>query len=188
MIYNTLHLSPCSIPNCETMTVIKKMALLGDPAVGKTSLVQRFVFDMFDDRYITTIGAKVIKKEMVVDGSELKLMIWDLLGQDTFDHLVSSTLKGVEGAFIVFDLTRKNTLERIPKFLSMVEGINGDVPLIVLGNKKDMESDIEVREEDTHKYTVDIGNPYYATSAKTGENVELAFKELGKMILNPDEE
>ncbi len=188
MIYITLHLSLYSIPECETMTVIKKVVLLGDPAVGKTSLVRRFVFDMFDDHYIATIGAKVVKKEMVVDGSDLKLMIWDLLGQENFDRLVSSTLKGVEGAFIVFDLTRKDTVNRIPKFMSIVDGITGSVPPIILGNKNDIESDIEVGVDDIREYTVDIGNPYYVTSAKTGENVELAFQELGRMLLNLNKE
>ncbi len=187
MIYNTFHLTLYNIPNCETMTIIKKMALLGDPAVGKTSLVRRFVFDMFDDNYICTVGAKVVKKELVIDGNELKLMIWDLLGQDTFDHLVSSTLKGVEGVFIVFDLTRKNTLERIPKFMNIIENLNPNIPLIVLGNKNDLVSDIEVHEDDVREYIGDINRPYFTTSAKTGENVERAFHELGKMILYQDQ-
>lgn len=161
--------------------------MLGDPAVGKTSLVQRFVFDMFDEGYILTIGAKVVKKEEVIDGEDLKLLIWDLLGQDTFDHLVYSTLKGVEAVFIVFDLTRKNTLERIPKFMNIIEDTNPNIPLIILGNKNDLVSDIEVFEEDIQLYLEDHDYRYFTTSARTGENVELAFHELEKMILYQDQ-
>lgn len=172
----------------ENMAVVKKVALLGDPSVGKTSLIRRYVFDMFEDSYLTTIGAKVVKKEMVIDDTELKLMLWDLLGQDTFDHLVSSTLKGIEGAFLVIDLTRKNTLERLPKFIGMVEGINPDIPLILLGNKKDLEEDIEVTIEDIEDFIGDNDIKYFLTSAKTGENVEEAFHALGKTILDTRKE
>lgn len=165
------------------MTIIKKIALLGDPAVGKTSLVRRFVFDMFDDKYITTIGAKVVKKEMNVGGKELKLMIWDLLGQDSFNILVHSTLKGVEGALIVFDLTRKNTLDRIDRLLDVVKKNNPDAKIVFLGNKVDLKDEIEVDKDEIEHIISKYDEEYHLTSAKTGENVEEAFKSLAEKMI-----
>ncbi len=166
------------------MTVIKKIALLGDPAVGKTSLVRRFVFDMFEDKYITTIGAKVVKKEMQVKDVDLKMMIWDLLGQDSFNILVNSTLKGVEGALIVFDLTRKNTLDRIDNLINVIKDNNPDAKIVFLGNKVDLEEEIEVDKDDIEQTLSKYEEEYYLTSAKTGENVEEAFKSLAEKMIS----
>lgn len=165
---------------------MKKMAMLGDPAVGKTSLVKRFVYDMFEEKYMVTLGAKVVKKEIEIEGTELKFMIWDLLGQDTFDNLVSSMMKGVDGAFLVFDLTRENTLDRLPKLVDILYDGAGEVPIIFLGNKYDLKDDIEVTEEEIEDVISQYDSNYYKTSAKTGKNVEDAFCLLGEKMLKED--
>ena len=166
------------------MVEIRKVALIGDPAVGKTSLIRKFVIDKYDDRYISTIGAKVEKKEMIIEGTEMKFMLWDLLGQDDFQFLIRSALEGVRGAFIVFDLTRKETLEHIPKWVSTLFQTTGPVPIMFLGNKADLKDKIMVSEQEAQTVVGQFVGSYLQTSAKTGQNIEQAFHDLGKMLLN----
>ena len=166
------------------MVEIRKVCLIGDPAVGKTSLIRKFVVDKYDDRYISTIGAKVEKKEMMIDGTEMKFMLWDLLGQDDFTLLIRSALEGVRGAFVVFDLTRKETLEHIPKWVATLFESTGQVPIMFLGNKADLKEKIMVSEQNIKDVVGQFAGSHLLTSAKTGQNVEEAFYRLGKMLLN----
>ncbi len=166
------------------MVEIRKVCLLGDPAVGKTSLIRRFVIDKYDDRYISTIGVKVRKKEMMVDGTEMKFMLWDLLGQDDFTFLIRSALEGVRGAFLVFDMTRKETLDNVPKWLDTLFKTTGHIPILFLGNKSDLTDRIQISEQDILAVTSQFAGHHLLTSAKTGVNVEKAFHGLGKMLLS----
>jgi small GTP-binding protein len=163
----------------------KKMCVIGDAGVGKTSLIRRFVVDKFDDKYIATIGTKTSKKNVTVryaDGNvNLKLMIWDILGQKSFSELQKSAYKGASGAFIVLDLTRRETLHTFKNWLSSLYNVTGTIPVVVLANKNDLVGEFE--SDDIGNLVKDHGFPYYLTSAKTGENVNSAFHKLGKMIL-----
>jgi small GTP-binding protein len=170
----------------EFKEMMKKMCVIGEAAAGKTSLIRRFVVDKFDDKYIITIGTKTSKKILTLkDGNvnvSLKLMIWDILGQSHFDKLKESAFKGSNGAFIVLDLTRKETLEAFDKWLESLYNIVPNIPVIVLANKNDLEPKFtkDEIEENLNKY----GFPYFLTSAKTGENVDNAFYTLGKMMID----
>ncbi len=166
------------------MEVKRKVVLLGDAAVGKTSLVRRFVFDIFDDKYIMTIGTKVSKKVMNIkyEGTdiELNLIIWDVLGQQGFTQVQETAFKGSDGALLVCELTRKNTLYSISHYwLPVLERVAG-VPSILLANKSDLES-WSFSYEELDNFAKNIGVPYLLTSAKTGENVEEAFKKLAEI-------
>jgi small GTP-binding protein len=162
-----------------------KMCLIGDAAVGKTSLVHKFVLDKFDDVYIATLGTKTSKKTILVsNGSSsyhLTLMIWDVLGQKFFDSLQKVAYQGANGAFIVLDLTRKETLESFEQWLMSLYKVAGVVPVVVLGNKNDLSS--EFGEDEIKKLVEDYGFPFYLTSAKTGNNVSDAFVTLGKSMV-----
>lgn len=170
----------------EFKEMMKKMCVIGEAAAGKTSLIRRFVVDKFDDKYIVTIGTKTSKKILSIrDGNinvSLKLMIWDILGQSHFDKLKESAFKGSNGAFIVLDLTRKETLQAFDKWLESLYNIVPNIPVIVLANKNDLEPKFtkDEIEEVLNKY----GFPYFLTSAKTGENVDNAFYTLGKMMID----
>jgi small GTP-binding protein len=170
----------------EFKEMMKKMCVIGEAAAGKTSLIRRFVVDKFDDKYIVTIGTKTSKKILTIrDGNvnvSLKLMIWDILGQSHFDKLKESAFKGSNGAFIVLDLTRKETLQAFDKWLESLYNIVPNIPVIVLANKNDLEPKFtkDEIEETINKY----GFPYFLTSAKTGENVDNAFYTLGKMMID----
>lgn len=162
--------------------------LLGDSAVGKTSLIRKYVIDVFDDKYIATIGTKVLKKDveyrLPTRTIFLTLMIWDILGQKDFKSVRTAGLRGADAAMLVGDLTRPESISSIAEFwYPQVEAIEGDVPNIVIGNKVDLVSDIEQAKSMVQLVAAEVGGPYFLCSAKTGENVERAFHSVGEMLI-----
>ena len=125
----------------EFQEVMKKMCVIGDAAVGKTSLIRRFVIDKFDDKYIVTIGTKTSKKILKIKGKDtnvnLKLMIWDLLGQSQFFKIKEAAFKGADGAFIVLDLTKRETLQTFDNWLSSLYGVAPGIPVVVVEHWND---------------------------------------------------
>ena len=156
----------------------RKICLLGDPAVGKTSLVRRFVYDRFDDRYITTMGTKVSRKEVRVEDSNFVLLIWDILGQkETRMHEVY--YKGAKGAIIVGDITRKDTIEHVENWRRDLCNAVGTVPMITAINKMDLRDEWAVEPDAIRE---GLGGECVFTSAKTGIGVEEAFMNLARRI------
>ncbi|QLH75219.1 MAG: GTP-binding protein [Methanomassiliicoccales archaeon] len=160
---------------------IKKVSLLGEGAVGKTSLVRRYVLDVFSDDYLQTFGAKVTKKVTVVDDIELTMMIWDILGQKSQVSLHSTYYSGSNGAFVVCDVTRPETLDRLADWIKDLNDVVGDIPIIPLANKKDLP--ITVSEQKMKEIESLVGNPFIFTSAKTGEGVNEAFAMMAKKMV-----
>ncbi len=163
---------------------MKKICLLGDGAVGKTSLIRRFVYDEFSDDYLSTFGTKVTKK--VVDpggGKNVALLIWDILGQKKHERLHSTYYRGASGALVVCDVTRKDTFTTLPRWIDSFHSVVSGAPVVVLGNKVDLEDQIVVGEKAIKKFASSVGVPYYMTSAKTGLNVEEAFRTIAKLSL-----
>src|SRR3972149_5378948 len=115
----------------DARELTKKICLLGDPSVGKTSLIRRFVLDEFDDKYLSTIGTKVSKKLLSVEIPErdmkvkLTLMIWDVAGQQEYRMFHKMYLKGVEGAFSVGDITRRSTIETMRNNVQLIQAEAG---------------------------------------------------------------
>lgn len=181
------------------MAVKRKVVLLGDSAVGKTSLIRRYVYDIFEDSYIATIGSKVSMKNLMIRRPnktvDLTMMIWDVLGREGYSGYHAKTFAGVHGALIVADLTRKETLRNleqywIPALFKVVES----VPIVFACNKSDLkgehEFDLGEVEVMTSRYCRGAEDflpkglkPYHVTSAKTGSNVENAFESLGHLVL-----
>ena len=160
----------------------KKVCMLGSFAVGKTSLVQRFVNSIFSEKYHTTIGVKIDQKQVDVGGKEVVLMLWDIHGEDEFQTIKPAYVMGSSGYFIVMDGTRRNTLEKGLQLRQMVEKTIGEVPFVVLMNKADLKSEWEITDDDLARLKAQ-GITLMLTSAKTGEGVEEAFTYLThKMI------
>jgi small GTP-binding protein len=166
----------------------RKILLLGDGAVGKTSLIRRFVVDKFSDEYITTIGTKVTKKDMRLESpgraTDLTFMIWDVLGQKGYRGIQDSSFEGAKGALLVYDVTREETsasLEQywIPHLLSITKPI----PIVLVGNKVDLASSPREAQEmlDERKESLDAAG--FLSSARTGQNVEASFLALAKAML-----
>ena len=164
-----------------------KICLVGEGAVGKTCMIRRFIQDQFDDRYISTLGAKVSKKEIKVDGPnggmDVDMTIWDIMGEKGFrDLLKEAYFHGAQGVLAICDVTRKETLEDLDEWLAAVVKVTGNVPIEFLANKADLKDQMAVSEEDVSAAAESHGAPWMFTSAKTGKNVEDAFAKLAKMI------
>ena len=162
--------------------VAKKICLLGSFAVGKTSLVARYVRSIYSDEYHTTVGVKVDKKIVEVGEKKVKLMIWDIAGKDDFFTPPGSYFKGLGGFLLVIDGTRLATVKVAEELLERVTEVNGKIPCFLMLNKCDLQNEWEVEEEHL-KVFADQGIPMFKTSAKTGELVEDVFTGLAtKMV------
>ena len=185
----------------ETIKVKGKICLLGDCAVGKTSLIRRFVYEKFDSRYVTTIGAKITQKSMFMPVPErdkrveLTLMIWDIMGRDacnlsttllTYQHFVPPTnyFRNAKGAVIVCDITRENSFENMRKWVMYLFKITGKIPVMFTGNKIDLDKKTDFDYSQIPKFAESFNGESILTSAKTGENVEDMFKIIGERIVN----
>ena len=168
--------------------VKKKVLLLGDGAVGKTSLIRRFVVDKFADRYIATIGTKVTKQEIRLkkEGEEcyVTLMIWDVLGQRGYSAVQASSFRGSQGALIVYHVTRPETIQALAEYwIPRLYETLGKVPIVVVGNKVDLVDRRKAHEEDAEDFCSKYDSEYYLSSAKSGENVEKIFMSIGKEMM-----
>jgi small GTP-binding protein len=159
-----------------------KVILIGPPAVGKTSLLNRFVHNEFDLSYKLTIGVDFLTKTLEYEPSnKAKLQIWDIGAQERFKFLHRSFYDGAFGALVVFDLSRQQTFSGMKTWISEMHSIlTDDIPKVIIGNKSDLISDIGqvVDKTEVEEYSENQKSIYIETSAKTGENVENAFKKL----------
>lgn len=167
-----------------------KICMVGEGAVGKTSLIRRFVLNSFDDKYLQTLGTKVSKKEILVDypekGLELQvdMTIWDIMGQKGFRELLKEAyFYGAKGVIAVCDVTRKDTLSELDDWIEGVYSVTGKVPIEFLANKADLKERLSIAENDLEQASKAYDSRFFYTSAKTGENVEKAFKELAERIV-----
>jgi len=156
-----------------------KICMLGGFGVGKTSLVSRFVSSIFSDAYLTTVGVKIDKKKVSLDSGEMTLMLWDIYGQDEFQTVRDSYLRGATGYLLVADGTRYSTLDTAVALQKRAESVIGRVPFLLLLNKRDLDREWQVDKE-TLVTLADQGWRVVKTSAKTGEGVEDAFTTLAR--------
>lgn len=182
-------MSPTATNGAQKQHFKVKVCLVGNPAVGKTSLVRRYVMNSFDDRYLTTLGTKVSKKEIeVTNGNggpvQVDLMIWDIMGQPGFRELLKDAyFYEAKGVLAVCDLTRKDTLDDLEKWIKAVEGVTGKVPIVVAVNKADLSGSAQFDMDAASAVAESLGAKLFFTSAKEGTAVEDAFHELGAKIL-----
>ncbi|MDR1275688.1 MAG: GTP-binding protein [Candidatus Accumulibacter sp.] len=161
----------------------KKICMLGAFSVGKTSLVSQFVHSVFSDKYLSTVGVKISKKEVVVSGTEVTLLLWDMEGKDVYVDINSSYLRGAMGFFVVADGSRKETLAIALELRELAFNILGvRVPTRLLINKADATEEWEITQEaleDLREKNIE----FFCTSAKNGQNVNIAFESLAEEML-----
>lgn len=160
----------------------KKICLVGDFSVGKTSLVQQYVNQVFSEKYLTTIGVKIDTKVLSFENKELKLVVWDVAGRDSLSPINTSYLVGAAGFVLVLDGTRLETIHSAAGLVKTVRDKIKDVPFIVLVNKNDLQDSWEFNDQYKAKLE-DMGWYVAETSAKTGDGVEAAFIELANRML-----
>ena len=162
--------------------ISKKICLIGDFNVGKTSLIRRFIEDKFSDKYLTTIGVKISRKSVVLESTaqQINLLVWDIEGHTKQKSIPKSYLQGAHGAIIVGDLTRMETLERISYHINQFLQINPRCKAMVALNKSDLLSSEKLQQLvqlDDYSDREQIINTYI-TSAKTGNQVNTMFEQL----------
>ncbi|UCE38232.1 MAG: GTP-binding protein [Thermoplasmata archaeon] len=174
----------------EIKKVSSKICFIGDGGVGKTSLIRRYVHDMFDDKYITTIGTKVSRKELIFDYPhrnvqvQLNAMIWDIMGQRAFRGLLKEAyFNGANGILGVCSLTDLDSLLSLVDWINSVKAMVGDIPIMILVNKSDLKEHSQFGDKEIQQIATLIGAEFLYTSAKTGENVPSAFDTIGKLML-----
>ena len=159
----------------------KKVCMLGTFAVGKTSLVRRFVESIYSDKYHTTVGVKIDKKVVKIDESELMLVLWDIEGSETENEMRMSYLRGAAGYLLVADGTRQDTVYKAVALQERVTETIGPVPFLLLMNKADLTDEWSITERETAALH-EKGWEVIQTSAKSGFGVENAFHSLAKRL------
>lgn len=161
----------------------KKVCLLGVSAVGKTSLVRRFVHSIFTDKYHSTLGVKIDAKKMQVNNQDIDLLIWDIHGDEEYKPIHKNYLRGMAGYLLVADGTRRDTLGKALQLKDNIEQDHGDLPFVVLLNKADLETEWEINDMDINSL-VHLDYHVFNCSAKTGLGVEEAFTQLAQEVID----
>lgn len=173
--------------------ISKKICLVGDFGVGKTSLIRRFVDRQFSDKYLSTVGVKISRK--IVDLTEftsektgsVQLLIWDIEGHTKFKAIAPSYLQGASGVVIVADVTRQETVERLPEHINLFLSVNPKGFIVIAFNKIDLIDSTELEHliklaPDFKQYEQILSS--YKTSAKTGDDVDTIFYELSQKFIS----
>ena len=175
----------------ESFDYMRKVCMIGAGGSGKTAIVNRFLTQKFSEQYIVTIGSQFAVKTVNVknkngDKIKVKLLVWDLAGQERFDFIRTSYYKGSKGALLVYDVTRKSTWKELPKWLVEIDSALGQrVPIVLLANKVDIEDERVISTEMGQQFTEENNlSGYLETSALSGQNIQEAFEILARSTLS----
>jgi small GTP-binding protein len=167
-----------------------KILLCGPAAVGKTSLIHRFIKSKFERDYKLTVGVDILTKDVEYSaGKVATLSIWDIGGQERFSFIRTTFYKGASGVLLVFDLSRSATWDAVKNWRAEVLQFAGNIPFVLIGNKKDLVSEVGevIDSEECREYSQQENSIYIETSAKDGTNVDESFTELTRLIIARNE-
>ncbi|MHA1298368.1 MAG: Rab family GTPase [Candidatus Helarchaeota archaeon] len=163
-----------------------KVAIAGDPGVGKTSLIIRYIENKFKENYIPTLGVEFLTKKLEVGQEKIptSLIIWDIGGQKKWQTKLHLYLQGSDGAIIIYDITRKNTFNNLEKWIKNIKEYAGDIPYLIVGNKNDLENERNVDLKEAEDFSKERDKaPVLETSAKTGDSVNIMFHKIAENII-----
>lgn len=167
-------------------TFVFKIVLIGDYGVGKSTSIHRFVEDKFRANYVPTLGVQITKKSFEIDEHSIDLLIWDVAGQDRYLMVRQRFYNGVQGILMLYDITRKSSLDNINRWHKEVIKHTGPIPVILIGNKIDLEDKREVYEDDVNgilqENNIEV-KLKIETSAKEGLKTEEAFLFLVNYLI-----
>ena len=168
----------------------KKLVFIGDPGVGKTCIISRFLKGTFDAEQITTVGASYASKTIKISetNESLTLDIWDTAGQEKYRSLTRIFFQGAKLAILVYDITRKDSFENLKNvwLKELKDHADKNVVLGVAGNKSDLYEKEEVPEQEAREFAKSIGAIFCLTSAQSNSGIEELFEEMGKKFLDPN--
>ena len=174
--------------DCKTCQLL----IIGDSSVGKTSLINRYTNGTFKEEYLATVGLDYSSKDEEFNNETVHIKLWDTAGQERFKSLTQNYLRNADGILLVYDVTKTESFENLKDWICSIkqnmETKNIFLPLIICGNKVDMEESREITKEDAEKFASKNNYKYFETSAKTGEGVDEAIRELVNQILNQNGE
>lgn len=169
------------------VSLTRKICLLGDSGVGKSSLVRRFVHDRFDDPYASAIGIKVSRRTLVIDTPHrlvnLHIMLWDLADSAEFDLMRSTYLRDAAGGLLVCDLTRSESLNHLHRYADDLRTVNPHAAMVIAATKYDVLPSNPRFVEKIHATAARYQSRCFYTSARSGYEVENAFRSLGRQLL-----
>ena len=162
-----------------------KIIVLGDYAVGKTTLVLRYTERQFQEMYLPTIGVQFSVKELQYHGEKVEFTIWDIAGQPQFYMLHRPYFNGADGMMLVYDITRSSSFSNINNWwsTSVKYGLSS-IPRILIGNKIDLNDERKIILPMAEHLGEKINAPFFETSASTGENVKLIFQKIAELTLH----
>jgi len=166
---------------------IYKVIVIGDPAVGKTSLLTKFATEKFEEKYLSTIGLQILKEpiELKDHDATVNLIFWNIAGQPQFYMLHRPYFNGADGMLIVFDITRSSTFSNVNNWYNAAVkyGLSG-IPRILIGNKVDLAEERKIILPMAEHLSEKLNAPYFETSILNGENVKAVFQKISELIFN----
>jgi Ras-related protein Rab-1A len=170
--------------NNQEYDYLFKLLLIGNSSVGKSSLLVRFVDDIWEENFVPTIGVDFKLKTLDVNGKKVKLQIWDTAGQERFKNITASYYRGGNGVLVVYDITDRDSFTNLTSWLIEIEkNANKNVFKLLIGNKNDLESERKVTFNEGKEFADSNGMKFIETSAKTADKVYEAFELLTKEII-----
>ena len=165
-----------------------QLLIIGDSSVGKTSLITRYANGTFKEEYLATVGLDYFTKVEEINNQTIQVKLWDTAGQERFKSLTQNYFRNAQGVLLTFDVTNTESFDNLKDWINSIkknmEGNNVFIPLIIIGNKIDMEDSREIQKEDAQKFSTENKYKYFETSAKTGEGVDDAIRDLVIQVLS----